>query len=257
MSKRVLSIAICIATTCWCQTPAAKPTAAGLLAKLHSKYWAERSDALDQIRSDQALLHSRKIQVVLIDLLDQENRGQDKSPNGVNAASGDDNGNEEYAEYFASLRDAVNSFADWSDARQACILVYAGSNDYPPSPPEAAAHARAAMPCLLKRSKSDTAIGRAIAAPMIVEAVQKAQGTLDAETAEAAKRVIIADLKDPDLGVRSFTVDALGKFGDADIIPALQEVAANDPSPEVDGHSLRKDAVDAIAAIQERVGQRH
>lgn len=257
MLKKVLSTAICIATISWCQTPATKPTVAGVLVQLNSKYWAERSDALDEIGSDQALLHSRTIQAKLIDLLDQENRGPDTGSKGNDSEAGRDKGDEEYAEYFASLREVVSSFADWNDPRQACILVYAGSNDYPPSPQKAASRARAAMPCLLKRAKTDGAIGRAIAAPMIVEAVQKAQGTLDAETAEAAKQTIMTDLRDSDLGIRSFTVDALGKFGDADMIPALQEVAAKDPSPEIEGHSIRKAAVESIAAIEARVGQRN
>jgi hypothetical protein len=50
-------------------------------------------------------------------------------------------------------------------------------------------------------------------------------------------------------------VDALGKFGGADMISALKEVAANDPSPEVEGHSIRKSAAEAIAAIQKRTTQ--
>lgn len=227
-----------------------------LLARLHSRHWAARTDALDEIRSDQSMLHSRKVQTVLIDLLDQENQGKDTSSNTVNSEDSDGDGGEEYAEYFASLREVVNSFADWNDPRQACILVYAGSDDYPDATVQAAARARAAMPCLLKRSKSDLAIDRAIAGPMLVEAVQKAQGTLDATTAQSARQIILHDLQDPDAGVRSLTVDALGKFGGIDMVPALKGVAANDPSPEVDGHSVRKSAADAIARIQERATQR-
>jgi hypothetical protein len=39
------------------------------------------------------------------------------------------------------------------------------------------------------------------------------------------------------------------------MIPALREVAANDPSPEVEGHSIRKSAAEAIAEIQKRAGK--
>jgi HEAT repeat protein len=225
-----------------------EPSVADLLAKLHSRHWSDRSDALDEIHSDEVALHSRRVQAALIDLLDQENQGKD--------TGGEEGGGEEFAEYFASLRGVVNSFADWNDPRQACILVYAGSDDYPPSAQQATAHARAAIPCLLKRSKSEVAIDRAIAGPMLVEAVQKARGTLDATTALSARQIILRDLQDPDAGVRSLTVDALGKFGGMDMVPALKEVAANDSSPEVDGHSIRKSAAEAIKQIQKREPQR-
>jgi hypothetical protein len=225
-----------------------KSSVADLLAKLHSRHWSDRSNALDEISSDQAALHSREVQVALIDLLDQENQG--KGP------AGEEGEEEEFAEYFVSLRGVVNLFADWNDPRQACILVYAGSDDYPPSTQEAAARARASVPCLLKRSKSEAAIDRAIAGPMLVEAVQKAQGTLDAATAQSAREITLHDLQDPDAGVRSLTVDALGKFGGIDMVPALIEVAVSDSSPEVDGHSIRKSAAEAIKQIQKREAQR-
>ena len=150
----------------------------------------------------------------------------------------------------------VNSFADWNDPRQACILVYAGSDDYPSSAQQAAARARAAMSCLLKKSESKAAIDRAIAGPMLVEAVQKAQGTLDATTAQNARRIMLSNLHDPDDGVRASIVDALGKFGGTDMITPLKEVAEHDSSPEVDGHSIRKSAAEAISEIQKREAQR-
>jgi hypothetical protein len=53
------------------------------------------------------------------------------------------------------------------------------------------------MPCILKRSKSNLATDRENASPMLVEAMQKAQGTLDAETAQTAKQIVLSDLRDP------------------------------------------------------------
>jgi hypothetical protein len=256
MSKLVLVVAICTAVASWCQqAPVKKSSVPDLLTKLHSGHLAERSDALDEIRSDRPTLHSTKLQAVLIELLDQENQGKDTSPKEANSESGEADRGEEYAEYFASLREVVASFADWNDQRQACILVYAGSDDYPSAPLPAAARARAAMPCILKRSKSEDALDRAVAGPMLVEAFQKAHGTLDATTTQAVNQIILSNLHDPDEGVRGFTVDALGKFGGADMIPALQQVAIKDPSPEVEGHSIRKSAVEAIAEIQKRMAQ--
>jgi len=78
------------------------------------------------------------------------------------------------------------------------MMVNAAYIDYPSAAPEAAAIARAAMPCILKRSKSNLATDREIASPMLVEAMQKAQGTLDAETAQMAKQIVLSDLRDPD-----------------------------------------------------------
>lgn len=249
MSKIILLAVMCTGLSSWCQQlPTIKPSVPQLVAKLHSSHLVERSEAIDEIRSDSVALHSRRVQETLIDLLDKENKGSPED-----TASEDDEG-EEYPEYFASLRETVNSFADWNDPRQACILVYAGSNDYPSSPQRAAARARAAMPCLLRRSKSDVAIDREIASIMLVEALARGKEAVDMDTAQSARQIILSHLQDKDDGVRASTVDALSKFGGIDMIPALKLVASNDPSPEVEGHSIRKSAAEAIAAIQKRTG---
>jgi hypothetical protein len=263
MRATAFVVTICTAIALWCQqSPAGRSSISDLLSKLHSKDWTERSDALDQIRSDPAALQSRKVQAALIDLLDRENRetseslhvAHEPSHQNVNESDGEADA-EGYGEYCTWLGETVNSFADWNDPRQACILVYAGSNDYPSSPQQAAARARAVMPCLLKRSRSEAPLDRAVAGPMLVEAVQKSAGTLDATTARVANQAILSDIRDPDDGVRSLTVDALAKFGGMDFIPALQQVANKDPSPEVEGHSIRKSAIEAIASIRKRAGE--
>ncbi len=258
MRMVALFVVICITMASWGQqAPATKPSVPDVLAKLHSRHWSERIKAMDEIWSDQTLLHSRKIQAALMDLLNQESEifREDKSSYTVAAASSEDDGEEAYADYTASLSNLVNTFVDWNDPRQACTMVYSGDFAYPSSAPEAAARARAAMPCLLKRSKSKFAIYREVASPMLVEAIGRAQGTLDAETAQTAKQIVLSNLRDPDVGVRTSTVLALGRFGGTDMIPALEEVAAKDPAPEEDGHSIRKSAAEAIAAIQKRAGQ--
>jgi HEAT repeat protein len=263
MRTTVLVVTICTAMAVWCQqSPASGPSVSDLLAELHSKDWAERSHALDQIRSEPATLRSPKVQVALVDLLDRENRetseslhvAQEPSHQDAIGSAGEEDG-EGYGEYCTWLAETVASFVDWNDPRQACILVNAGYVDYPPSPTKAAARARAAMPCILKRSKSEVALDRAVAGPMLIEAMQKARDTLDAATAQTAKQTILSNLHDPDDGVRSLAVDALGKFGGTDVIPALQQVATTDPSPEVEGHSIRKSATEAIVSIQKRAGQ--
>jgi hypothetical protein len=250
-----LIIAACLTVMVWSQqVPVSKPSVTDLVAKLHSRHLSERIDALDEIASDQALVHSRNIQAIIMDLLNQESEAfrEDKSFNTVAAASAEDSGEEENSQYLASLS-IVNMFVDWKDPRQACTMVYSGDITYPSSAPESAARARAAMPCLLKRSKSKFAIYRDVASPMLVEAIGKAQGTLDAETAEAARQIVLSNLRDADVGVRASTVLALAKFGGTDMIPALEEVAAKDPAPEVEGHSIRKSAAEAIIEIRKRV----
>ena len=255
MRRIVLFAAICIATASWPQqAPAGKPSVSDVLAKLHSKHWSERTDALDAIAADKALLDSRKIQAALLDLLKQEVAENTSSQNTSRPATEDD-GEEEYSQYLTSLSTVVNKFVDWNDPTQACMMVNAAYIDYPSSQPEASARAKEAMPCLLKRSKSSDAVERDIASPLLVEAVEKANGTLDTQTALIAKQIILGDLRDPDVGVRSATVLAIGRFGGTDMIPALEEIAAKDPEPEVDGHSIRKDAAEAIAEIRKRATQ--
>jgi hypothetical protein len=248
----VLLLTISLVLMAWSQqVPASKPSVPDVLTKLHSRHWSERIDAIEEIDADQALLRSRTIQVALIDLLNRET-AEDASSQDTSA---DDDGEEEYSQYLTSLSYIVNKFVDWNDPRQACMMVYAAYIDYPSSAPKAAAVARAAMPCILKRSKSNVVSDRAIAIPMLAEAMQKAQGTLDAETAQTAKQIVLSDLRDPDPGVRSATVYALGSYAGPDMIPALEEVAAKDPAPEVEGHSVRKSAAEAIVEIRKRTGQ--
>lgn len=260
-----LLIATCVTLAAWSQqAPASKPNVADLLAKLHSKDWTERSDAVDEIRTDPSALSSRQIRTALLDLLDQENREGDEGsrmhqsgshPN-VTTANGQEDVGEGYGEYCAWLAQTVESFANWNDPRQACILVNAAQITYPSSSADAAARARAAMPCLLQMSTSDLTINREIAIPMLAEALVKARGTLDERTTQTAKEIMLSDLRDPNIGLRASAIDALRQFGTSNMIPTLEEVAAKDPAPGVDGQTIRRSAAEAIAEIRKRATQR-
>lgn len=245
---------------CWCQqTQASKPIPDSLITKLHSKYWAERHDALDGIRSDQTLLHSREIQALLIDLLNEE-LSEDGNSNSRNAASEEDQG-EEFAEYFASLRDMVGSFVNWRDSTQVCMMVNAAYIDYPSSVPEAAARAKAAMPCILKRAEDRQPINRAIAISMLVEALARGKKALDSETIRKAKQIILNDLHDSDVGLRAGAVVAVANYGEADVIPVLQEIANSDPAFEKTDNGgtwfpIRDSATKAITEIRRREAER-
>jgi HEAT repeat protein len=156
------------------------------------------------------------------------------------------------AEYYSQVLGAVDSFADWNDARQACILVDASYNDDSAFAAEIADHATVTLPCLMKKSESAISLERAVTVPVLVKVLGKANGTLDLTTALAARRIVLGALQDPDEAVRAFAVNALGSYGGKDMVTALRKVAETDPSPEVDGSSIRKAAAEAIAAIQKR-----
>ena len=121
--------------------------------------------------------------------------------------------------------------------------------------------ARTAVPCLLEMANSDLGAYRAEAIAVLVQALAKGKGDLEARYVQAAKRQIIKGLHDQYAVVRGETVIAIGDFGDADMIPALQDVARSDPGSETrtDNNTqwfpIREEATKAIAEIQKRVGQ--
>jgi len=230
--------------------PAQKVNTGDLLEKLRSGDDSVRIDAFDQLRSDPANLKSPAVQAALLDLLDRERQKNDSDLLEAQKKGYPDEGdNSDWAEYYSDLYGVVESFADWSDPRQACILVDANPSD---DAPEIADHAGVTVPCLITRSESTVSMIRAVAVPVLVQALTKASDTLDANTVQVAKNIIFGALQDPDDGVRSLTVLALGRFGSEDMIPALKKVAETDPAPEEDGHSIRQQAAAAIAAIQKR-----
>jgi HEAT repeat protein len=260
--RRLLLIAVlvCLVISAVGQvSPSAKPSVSDLLTSLHSKDWTERSNALDILRSDRSALRSRKVQAELIDLLDRENQEADKrirEAQTLPLGEGEENDEVEgRGEYCSWLSETVDSFADWSNPREACILVRAAYVVYPSSNAQSAVRAKAAMPCLLQMAGDDLIGNRVIGIPMLVEALAKGNDAIDPGTALKAKQLILSGLRDPNDGVRMSTVNGLAKFGNADMIPPLKVIAETDPSSEIQGHSIRKWAAKAIADIQRRARQ--
>lgn len=252
----LISVIIGAATVPCCGQQGRENATAQLLVRLHSAEEPERAKAFGQLRSDPANLKNPTVRAALLDLLNRENHELDSQLEEAQKKGYPDEGdNEAWAEYYSDLLSAVDSFANWNDPRQACILVNAGSSDDSAFATEVADHAKVAIPCLVKRSKSAISMNRAVAVPVLVQALGREKGTLDAGTVRAARQIVLAALQDPDEGVRGFTVHALSKFGTEDMIAALRKVAETDPSPEVEGHSVRKAAVDAISAIEKRAGK--
>jgi HEAT repeats len=258
--KATLLAVIFLFTTgpgCWGQDPTSNKTSmAALLGKLRSPEQSERLEAFEQIRSDPANLQRPEVRRALLRLLDRESHELDAQLLEAQKKGYPDEGdNEPFAEYFSELLGAVDSFADWNDPRQVCILVNANPSDESDFTAKIADHARVTLPCLLKRSESAISMHRASFVPVLVQVLAKSTDTLDPKMIQAAKQIILAALKDSDEGVRAFTVQALGRYGAADMVPALRMVAESDPSPIVDGQSIRSLALEAIAKIQKRASQ--
>jgi hypothetical protein len=232
------------------QTPAHKPSTAELIAQLRSDDAQVRSGAFESVRTDTVALRDPKVRAALVDLLDRENHETSDSVK--------DHGHAEYigsdedeagSEYIGALADSVAKIVDWSSPRQVCILA---DSVFPP--PELAAHAKVAVPCLLQRSNNAPPPVRGYVVALLVHALSKGRGELDAVTIQAVQQIILSALHDPDDVVKIPTVKALGSFGGEDMIPALRNVAETDPDPS-EGYAIRKWAAEAIAAIQKRAGQ--
>jgi len=217
------------------QTSASGVSRAELLAQLSSDEPVVRNDALQQLHSSPDALRDPKIKIALVNLLDQENHVK---------FSMDDEG---YAEYVAWLEETAAKVVDWTDQRQVCILTDGAYLE-----DELADHAKASLPCLLRRFKNAPHFFRGKVAAMMVQALAKGRNEIDPTTVEAVQQATLSALHDPDDGVRIDTVEGLGKFGTEDMIPALKGVADTDPAPEAHGHSIRKWASEAIVKIQKR-----
>ena len=193
-----------------------------LLLQLHSSDDGLRAQAYERLRSDPAALQSATVKTALLDLLDREN-SIDESAIREHIGISDKYG-EGYTEYVYALGETVDSFVNWNDPREVCIVVRGFV------PEEAIAnHAKATIPCLLQKARSDLALvhGRAVA--VLVRALAKQRNNLDASTVGAVQQVIKGALHDPETVVRTDAVEALERFGGEDMIPALKVVAETDP----------------------------
>ena len=236
---------------------------AQLLVRLHSAEEPERAKAFGQLRSDPANLKNPTVRAALLDLLNHENHELDAQLEEAQKKGYPDEGdNEAWAEYYSDLLSAVDSFANWNDPRQACILADGAYNDDSEFAAEVVSHSKVTMPCLLRRSQSPISMNRAATVPVLIQALAKSKESVDPATAHEVRRIILCALQDPDDGVRAFTVNALASFGTEDMIPALQEIAHSDPASEKTANGshwfpIRESAAKAIAEIQQRARPAH
>jgi HEAT repeat protein len=224
-----------------------------LLSKLQSKDPTERSRSYEDLRSDAKAMRSKQVQVALLDLLDREDREIEST---LRASHEQEGVGEDYAEYVGELGGTVDSYADWTDTHQVCILVQQSYEWDGRFAAKIAGHATISIPCLIQMYRSDVGLTRAEAAPTLVRALADGKDGLAPEAAQKAREVILRALQDRSEAVRSKTVKSLERFGAPDMIPALKQVANSDPANGGD-HSfwIREYAVRAIAAIQSRTGQ--
>jgi hypothetical protein len=225
-----------------------------LLSSLHAANWGERADAYEQLRASSAALARTDVRRSLLDLLERETQliestlRESRGAVGISAKYG-----EEYSEYLAELSETVDKFANWSDPRQVCIFVHESYDPESRFASKLAANGKMTSPCLLKMFRSDVGIMRAKAASVLVQVVA-VNNDLDAETTKSIRDVISTALKDSDESVRADTVEALGRFGKPDMIPALQRVAEFDSavSRTKNTYWIRERALKAIASIRQR-----
>lgn len=242
-----------------CGTPSLQISSdnSALLGDLSSPEWQKRASAYDAIKVDPKALQRPAVKSALISLLDRENQlihkiwTESKGNVGVSEKFG-----EEYSEYVADLQDTVAQIADWHDARQLCILA---SGTYNPDSPFASKLATKggaeAVPCLLGLAHSNDVPYRENALAVLVEIGSDLPNSSALQ--HQIRQVTIGALHDPSVPIRYTTVQAVGRFGDIDMVPILEEIARSDPySRPIFGGKQRFDirevAVQSIAAIQGR-----
>jgi hypothetical protein len=249
MRKRALFMVFAVALvagTTLSQTPTTKQQISDLLSALHAANWFDRASAYEQLRRDPEALRQPEVKSALLDLEDRENQTDWSKEPGFDRRK-----SESRAEYRAELGDTVDSFVDWNDPYQLCIIAHTSYNTDSAFARRLAMAGQAVIPCLMQMAQSASFNDRYKAVAVLVQ-LRARDGKLSPEMSEKIMQVTIAALHDANENVRVFTVFTLRDFGGQDIIPALQAVAQTDPAPEVNGNSIRKLAATAIAAIQKR-----
>src|SRR3954471_2512542 len=134
------------------------------------------------------------------------------------------------------------------DSTQSCLFIHETDHRDDDLANALAAHGDAVVGCLISElSGKGAASTRAEAALVLVRTITNVDPPLGSVTARGARVAIVRALRDRSFDVRVATVSALGEFGDATMIPALQSVATSDPT-----FSLRDYTASAIARIRKR-----
>jgi hypothetical protein len=227
------------------------------LSALKSPDMQTRVDAYEEIKEDKEALKRSDVKAALIDLLDRENQlihrtlAESNGKAGVSVKYG-----EGYGEYVGELLDTVAEIADWHDPRQLCILAESAYDPDSQFADRLALEGGARVaPCLLKMAQGNMG-DRQESIPVLAQlsAVTK---DLSPALREQIRQAIIAGLHDSTVLVRQPTVQAVGGYGTAEMIPTLQEIARSDPNSRVldngqQRFGVRDAATKAIQSIQSR-----
>jgi hypothetical protein len=225
------------------------------LGRLHSKDWSERAAAYHSLQSNRVSLARPDVRRALLELLDRENRlvweTLRESHEHVGASS---RYGEEYSEYLGELLGTVDSIADWNAPKTVCVLAHSAYEGDTAFAAKIASHPKAAWACLARMFESDLWMVRAQAAVVLTQLLFKGRDALEPSALARIKAIVKRALADAHEGVRSDEVEALGRFGSREEIPALEQIAASDSSysSAPGGYSLREAATKAIDQIRRR-----
>jgi hypothetical protein len=234
-----------------------------LLADLRSNDPRARLAASEQIRSNSAMLQDPNVRSALLDLLDSETREfNERVREGERRRAEHKEGNPESSDdnamYMNDLLETVESFVNWHDPREICLLAKEGAALDSPDARESATRAQVVLPCLQQLSRNELFSDRSKAVRTSVALLAGATGSLDPTTAQAMRQMVRLALHDHRVEVQWEAVDSLERDGASDMIPALKELADSSAgvSATEDEIAVRKNAAKAIAAIQGRSTQR-
>lgn len=233
-----------------------------LIAALRSNDPQTRVGAVETIRSNSTMLRDPNVQSALLDLLDLETReGNERVREGERRRAEHNEGNPESSDdnamYMDDLLGVVESFVDWHDPHQICLLAKEGAALDAPDARESATRAQVALPCLQQLSRSELFMDRLNAARTIVALLKSTGNSLDSGTAEAMRQMVILALHDQRVEVQWEAVDSLERYGRSDMIPVLRKLAESSLGPHAtkDEIAVRKNAAKAMTAIQQREAQ--
>jgi hypothetical protein len=231
-----------------------------LFDKLVSKEWLERASAAGKLLKIPGALQSADVRAALFDLLDRENRViEDSFRRGVGSSN---EYGESYGGYYAALLGKLSEVADYKDKRTLEIFARASYNSDSPFARKLAGSGQPIVPIALELLKSDLGWKREHAIAILGMVYERRQvHRLPEQSVQLIKQTIVATAtKDSDSVTRKTAVEILGRIGTSSDLPLLETIAANDPATykrgETRRYNVREAAVEAIAAIRKRTGEK-
>jgi HEAT repeat protein len=205
-------------------------------------------------------LQSAGVRTALFDLLDREGRViEDSFRRGVGVSN---EYGESYGGYYSALLGKLSEVADYKDKRTLEVFARASYNRDSPFARKLAESGQPIVPVALELLKSDRGTKRDNAVAILGMVYERRQvHRLPEQSVQLIKQTITTTAtKDSDSVTRKTAVEILGRIGTASDLPLLQTIAATDPASYKRGqtrrYNVREAAVEAIAAIRKRTGQK-